>query len=79
MAKLLPFIWCLLDTKPYYGVDLDSHHRILEELARLVDEGKIKCHLTRRLKLTLEGLREARGKSMGEIALGAEGDGRPFG
>lgn len=84
MAKSLLFIWCLLGTKPYYSVDLDSHHRILEELTRLVDEGRIKCHLARRLKLTLEGLREAHrlvesGKSMGKIALGTEGDGRPFG
>ncbi|KAJ5683965.1 uncharacterized protein N7477_000310 [Penicillium maclennaniae] len=59
MAKSLSFIWCLVGTKPVYGMDVESHHRILEELSRLLDAGKIRCHLTQRLGLTLDGLREA--------------------
>lgn len=59
MAKSLSFIWCLIGTKPVYGTDVESHHKILEELSQLLDAGKIYCHLTRRLGLTLDGLREA--------------------
>ena len=59
MAKSLSFIWCLIGTKPVYDTDTESHHRILEELSRLLDSGKIRCHLTQRLELTLHGLREA--------------------
>lgn len=59
MAKSLSYIWCLIGTKPVYGIDVESHHRILEELSRLLDSGKIRCHLKRRLGLTLNALREA--------------------
>ncbi|KAJ5998336.1 hypothetical protein N7451_006146 [Penicillium sp. IBT 35674x] len=59
MAKSLSFIWCLIGTKPVYGTDVESHHRVLEELSRLLDSGTIRCHLTQRLGLTLNGLREA--------------------
>jgi hypothetical protein len=57
MAKSLCYVWGLLGTKPYYGVDVESHRRILRELARLVDKGEIKCHLQKALRLDLEGLR----------------------
>lgn len=40
MAKSLCYVWELLGTKPYYGVDVESHGRILRELARLVDKGR---------------------------------------
>lgn len=74
MSKSLSFIWCLLGTKPYHHVDLESHHHILQELARLVDSGRVKCHLGTRLKLTLEGLKEAHGtvesgKAKGKVVL----------
>lgn len=59
MAKSLSFIWCLIGTKPVYGTDVESHHRVLEELSRLLDSGTIRCHLTHRFGLTLKGLREA--------------------
>lgn len=59
MAKSLSFIWCLIGTNPVYGVDVESHHHILEELSKLLESGKIQCHLTHRLGLTLEGLRGA--------------------
>lgn len=59
MAKSLSFIWCLIGTNPVYGVNVESHHRILEELSGLLDSGKIQCHLTKRLGLTLDGIREA--------------------
>ncbi|GAD97675.1 quinone oxidoreductase [Paecilomyces variotii No. 5] len=85
MAKSLSFIWCLLGTKPYYQVDVESHYKILEELTDLIESGKIKCHLTRRLRLTLEGLREGHrlieeGGVIGKIGLGVNehGTGEAF-
>jgi NADPH:quinone reductase-like Zn-dependent oxidoreductase len=58
---------------------------MLEELAEYIDAGKIKCHLTRRLRLTAEGIKEAHrliesGKMIGKVALGVSenGVGQPF-
>lgn len=59
MAKSLAYVWCLLGTKPYYGVEPESHGKILKQLAELLDAGTVKCHHTQTLPLTLEGLREA--------------------
>ena len=85
MAKSLAFVWCLIGTKPWYGVDLESHGSILEELSRLVDEGKIRCHLQKEFSLDVKGLREAHaivesGKSMGKVACGVDviGESEPF-
>lgn len=77
MAKSLAFIWCLLGTKPVYGVDVESHGRVLNELSRLIDDGKIKCTLQKELPLTVKGLREAHeilegGKSVGKVACGID-------
>ncbi|KAI4704232.1 hypothetical protein J4E81_001297 [Alternaria sp. BMP 2799] len=74
MAKSLTFVWALLGTKPYYGVDVESHGRILEELAGLLDQGTVKCHCRRRLRMDEQGLREAHGiieggKSVGKVVL----------
>lgn len=79
MAKSLSFHWCLLGTKPYYKVDMDSHGRMLKELASWIDKGKIECHMTRELPLTLKGLQEAHadvesGKRIGKVACGIELD-----
>lgn len=72
MAKSLAFVWALIGTKPYYGVELESHGKILEELRGLVESGTVKSHLTKTLPLTLKGLREAHelvesGKSVGKV------------
>ena len=80
MAKSLCYVWELLGTKPYYGVDVESHVRILRELARLVDKGEIKCPLQKRLRLNLEGLRKEHeiiegGQSMRKVGLGVDVDG----
>lgn len=80
MAKSLTYTWALLGTKPYYGVDLESHRRILTQLACLVDEKKIKCHLKKRLPLDLNGVREAHklieaGGSIGKIGLSVDVEG----
>lgn len=53
MTKGLTFVWALLGTKPYYGVDPDSHGKILDELRDLLERREVKCHLTKSLPLTL--------------------------
>lgn len=80
MAKSLTYVWCLLGTKPYYGVQLDSHGKILKQLAEFVDSGKIKCHHTQTLPLTADGLRKAHeqieaGGVKGKIALAVDAEG----
>lgn len=77
MSKSLTFVWCLIGTKPYHHVDVESHHEILEELAALIDSGTIKCHLTKRLGITVDELKEAHrtiqsGKNMGKLGLGVD-------
>ncbi|EOD49722.1 putative quinone oxidoreductase protein [Neofusicoccum parvum UCRNP2] len=77
MAKGLTFVWELIGTKPWYGVELDSHGKILEKLRGLVDEGIVKSHLQKRLPLTAEGVRKghellAAGKVIGKVGLGVE-------
>jgi zinc-binding alcohol dehydrogenase family protein len=74
MAKSLTFVWALLGTKPYYGVNVDSHGRILEQLKKFLDDGTIKCHCTQKLRLDEKGLRRAHeiiegGEAIGKVAL----------
>lgn len=85
LSKSLTFAWCWLGSKPYHGDQSEAHHDMLEELAIYIDAGKIKCHLTRRSRLTAEGIREAHrmiesGKMFGKVALGRleEGEGQAF-
>lgn len=88
MSKSIAFIWCWLGTGPYHRYENDKqekHHEWYEELRGLVDQGVIKCHLTQRLRLTAEGIREAHrrleaGKAVGKIALGVDepGEGKAF-
>ncbi|KZZ91231.1 Alcohol dehydrogenase superfamily, zinc-type [Ascosphaera apis ARSEF 7405] len=77
MAKSLSFVWALIGTKPYYGVNLSSHRKILQELAELVDRGVIRCNVTEVLPFTLEGIREAHkksetSKSIGKVVMSRE-------
>ncbi|KAK2057700.1 quinone oxidoreductase [Colletotrichum caudatum] len=96
MSKSLTFSWCWLGTEPFYrhytsmastaGWSYpEMHHEWLTELAKLIDEGVVKPHLTRRAKLTLEGIKEAHrfiesGTAIGKMALGVddEGEGEAF-
>lgn len=80
LAKSLTFVWELLGTKPYYHVDVESHGQILKELAGLLDDGKVKCHLTQTLPLTADGIRRAhelneKGSAMGKIGLAVDVEG----
>ncbi len=85
LSKSLTFAWCWLGTKPYHGDKSEAHHDMLEELAEYIDAGKIKCHITQRLRLTAEGIKEAHrmivsGRMMGKVALGTseKGEGLAF-
>ncbi|KAE8389654.1 hypothetical protein BDV23DRAFT_194313 [Aspergillus alliaceus] len=74
MSKSLTFVWCWLGSRLYHGVETNQGD-MMEELSVLIDAGKIKCHLTKRLKLDLEGVKEAHrilesGKAIGKVALG---------
>jgi NADPH:quinone reductase-like Zn-dependent oxidoreductase len=58
----------------------EDQQNMLDNLAELVDAGKIKSHLTKRLKLTASGLREAHrliesSATIGKIGLGVDEDG----
>ncbi|KAI5289589.1 hypothetical protein KEM54_003616 [Ascosphaera aggregata] len=77
MSKSLSFMWCLIGTKPYHGVKIESHQLILELLSELVDRAIIRCNLKKTLPFTLKGLKEAHelsetSKSIGKIALTRE-------
>ncbi|KAI9745927.1 MAG: hypothetical protein M1818_000608 [Claussenomyces sp. TS43310] len=77
MGKSLSYHWCLIGTKPYYGIDLESHGSFLKKLTGLIEAGKIKSHMTRILPLSVDGLKEAHslvegGKEMGKICLSVE-------
>lgn len=74
MAKSLTFVWALLGTKPYYGVQPESHGRILETLKELLDKNEVRCHNTQKLNMDAEGVRRAHeiieeGKAIGKVAL----------
>ncbi|KAL0933491.1 succinyl-synthetase subunit [Colletotrichum truncatum] len=74
MAKSLTFVWALLGTKPYYGVQPESHGKILERLKELLDNNEVKCHNTQKLKVDEEGVRKAHeiiegGKAIGKVSL----------
>jgi len=85
LSKSLTFAWCWVGSRSYHDYDRDTQHVMMENLAKYIDEGKIHCTLTKRLKLTVEGLRTAHElieskKTIGKIGLGVdeEGEGQPF-
>jgi zinc-binding alcohol dehydrogenase family protein len=74
MAKSLTFVWALLGTKAYYGVQPESHGQILERLRELLDNDAVKCHNTQKLTLDEDGVRKAHeiiegGTGIGKVAL----------
>ena len=69
----MTFVWALIGTKPYYKVDEDSHGNILKDLAKMVDNGSIKCHHQQTLPLPLDGLRKAHEQVEGSGVMGKIG------
>ncbi len=85
LSKSLTFAWCWLGTRGYHKSDQEAQHFMMEGLTRYIDEGKIHCHLSKRLKLTRDGLQTAHElieskTTIGKIGLGVdeEGEGQPF-
>jgi NADPH:quinone reductase-like Zn-dependent oxidoreductase len=80
MSKSLTFAWCWVGSGGYHNFQNDRPEKFYEwyeEMARLIDKGTIKCHLTKRLKLNVSGLRQAhriieRGQAVGKIGLGVD-------
>lgn len=58
-ARSLRLQYELMFTRPLYGVDLAHQGRILDQVADLVDAGRLRSILTSELPWTLEHLREA--------------------
>ncbi|KAK8181022.1 hypothetical protein BC567DRAFT_222191 [Phyllosticta citribraziliensis] len=83
MAKCLTFVWELLGTKPWYGVDVESHGEILRRLASWVDEGRIVSHLRETMPLTVDGIVRAHqaveaSRVVGKVGLEVQEDGGVF-
>jgi zinc-binding alcohol dehydrogenase family protein len=74
MAKSLTFVWELLSTKIRYGGNFEVHGQVLEKLANLIDQGKIKSHVTQVFEFNRENLKKVhdiidKGKAIGKITL----------
>jgi NADPH:quinone reductase-like Zn-dependent oxidoreductase len=85
LSKSLTFAWCWLGSRGYWDYDRGAQHVMMEKLTSWIDEGKIHCHLTRRLRLTVDGLRTAHElietkTTIGKIGLGVDesGEGQTF-
>ena len=85
MSKSLAFSLDWVGSAGYHHTNLESYRTMMTALAKLFEEGKLKLTLGKRLKLTLEGLREAHRQiesktTVGKIALGVdeEGEGEAF-
>jgi NADPH:quinone reductase-like Zn-dependent oxidoreductase len=85
MSKSMTFSWDWLGTGAYHRTGVETYHEIFEILVGLMDEGKLFPTLSKRYKLTLEGLKEAHRQiesktTIGKIGLGVDelGEGIPF-
>jgi NADPH:quinone reductase-like Zn-dependent oxidoreductase len=85
MSKSLAFSWDWVGSAGYHHTNLESYRTMMTALASLFEEGKLKLTLGKRLKLTLDGLKEAHRQiesktTVGKIALGVdeEGEGVAF-
>jgi NADPH:quinone reductase-like Zn-dependent oxidoreductase len=85
MSKSLAFSWDWVGSAGYHHTNLESYRTMMTALASLFEEGKLKLTLSKRLKLTLAGLKEAHRQiesktTVGKIALGVDepGEGVPF-
>eukprot|EP01039_Chlorochromonas_danica_P010221 gene10221-11313_t len=59
MMKRVSISWEIMFARAIFGIDVESQHRILNHVGRLVDAGLLKATVTKELPYTLENLREA--------------------
>lgn len=85
MSKSLTFSWDWLGSAAYHNTGVEYYYKMLGTIAKLMEEGTLVSTVGTRLKLTLEGLKEAHrqvegSKTIGKIALGVDepGSGTPF-
>jgi NADPH:quinone reductase-like Zn-dependent oxidoreductase len=85
MSKSMTFSWDWLGTAAFHRNGVESYHDIFETLGDLMNEGKLFPTVSKRYKLTLEGLKEAHRQiesktTIGKIGLGVDepGEGTPF-
>ncbi|EMT69591.1 hypothetical protein FOC4_g10003323 [Fusarium odoratissimum] len=85
MSKSLTFSWDWLGSAAYHNTGVEDHHEMLDTISRLMEDGTLFSTVGTRLRLTLEGLKEAHKRvesstTVGKIALGVDepGEGEPF-
>ncbi|KAF4959461.1 hypothetical protein FGADI_1682 [Fusarium gaditjirri] len=85
MSKSLTFSWDWVGSAAYHNIGVEDYHEMLGTISRLMEEGVLFSTAGTRLRLTLEGLKEAHRRvesstTVGKIALGVDvpGDGEPF-
>ncbi|KZT27715.1 GroES-like protein [Neolentinus lepideus HHB14362 ss-1] len=72
MSKSLSFHWEFMFARPMHGYDLETQGRILNEVAKLAEEGKLTSFTTVKEVLSVQSLRKAHetvesGKAIGKI------------
>jgi NADPH:quinone reductase len=72
-VKAISFHWEFMFSKAMFGYNLDSQGKILEQIAKLADNGTLTSQVTVKKELTVANLQElhqlqASGKSHGKIA-----------
>ncbi|KAF5673597.1 NADPH2:quinone reductase [Fusarium denticulatum] len=85
MSKSLTFSWDWVGSAAYHDTGVENYHEMLGTISRLMEDGTLFSTAGTRLKLTLEGLKEAHRRvesstTVGKIALGIDepGEGEPF-
>jgi NADPH:quinone reductase-like Zn-dependent oxidoreductase len=85
MSKSLTFSWDWLGSAAYHNTGVEDYYTMLRTISKLMEEGTLVSTVSTRMKLTLEGLKEAHrrlegSQTIGKIALGVDepGEGKPF-
>ncbi|CVL05578.1 NADPH2:quinone reductase [Fusarium proliferatum] len=85
MSKSLTFSWDWVGSAAYHDTGVEDYHEMLATISSLMEEGTLSSTAGTRLRLTLEGLKEAHRRvesstTVGKIALGVDepGEGEPF-
>lgn len=85
MSKSMTFSWDWLGTAAFHGTRVEGYRDIFGTLSELFEKGVLVSTLTKRYKLTLEGLKEAHRQieskaTVGKVGLGVDdlGEGQAF-
>ncbi|RGP80722.1 nadph2:quinone reductase [Fusarium longipes] len=85
MSKSLTFSWDWVGSAAYHNTGIENYYTMLGTISKLMEDGTLVPNVSKRMKLTLEGLKEAHrqvegSQTIGKIALGVDepGEGEPF-